>query len=356
MSPSQALDEQRALLDYVAQPTYARYAEGMAATSAATGGVAVKDRRTGKVTGEAWQRNEVHALGMAETFWVAPDMVTLSEAAARSLDESDTFRHDLWPADVGFCWLARPWYLIDVRGQRLGVRAFSWYRMSHDGQAGTFLTEYGDADDMQCEVSVRARQEPRWPEVRRSLGRLHINGFTWIPDGMVAGPQEQQFTEEEAEQYARRHHKASGYVPLGRFWEDEDESYPVVTTARTNPQRLHLALVMLLGQHITRVERIDADRPVARRAKRAGLPPRVTVIRLREVVDDTREYVGETNVQWSHRWLVHGKWQWRRCGAQHPGAQPYEGGWRVRVFIRDYVKGPRDLPLVIKDRVYALER
>ena len=52
-------------------------------------------------------------------------------------------------------------------------------------------------------------------------------------------------------------------------------------------------------------------------------------------------------VNWTHRWLVDGFWrsQWFPSLGRHR-----------QIWISPYVKGPEDLPLVIKKRYYKWDR
>lgn len=354
MSPSEALDQQRALIDYLATEQYGRYAHGMLESQNATArSVRFVNPRTGKADGPAWCYGEQSRLRTAETFYVAADMVPLVEAAARGLDITDHFEHDLWPAEAGFCWFARPLYMTDLRGRRTSIRAISWSRRLPDNQRdspGTLVTEYADLDDPKDEISVQTWADGLGDGLRTGMGRLQMFALAWCPDGGRVGPVEVPMTDEEVEEYARQHAEANqGYS------EDLDRQFPIIRRS-DNTQRFYLALILLLGQEVTRTEQVNAERPVARRARRIGLPPRVTVITLRRTVEDDTEYVGPRSVEWSRRWLVRGKWQWRHCGPEHPLAEPYEKGYRARVFVRGHVKGPADKPLIVTDRVYALRR
>jgi hypothetical protein len=123
----------------------------------------------------------------------------------------------------------------------------------------------------------------------------------------------------------------------------------------TNTTRYVHALWMLLGQKITDVSEEHVRKSTAKRLGAVGIPARVSVIALRATLTPGRKD-GESLVEWSHRWVVNGRWQWRKCGPEHPFAQEYDKGFRVRCYIGFYVKGPSDRPLVVTDRVYDLRR
>jgi hypothetical protein len=353
VSPSEALDQQRALIDYLSTPQYQAFATGMLESQNAVSSIQFKHPRTGKADGTGWAYLESVTLRTAETFCVAADMVPLIEAASRGLDETDRFDHDLWPAEAGYCWFDRPLYMVDIRGRRNSIRAITWARRTPTNirTSGMLVTYYSDADDMTDDITAEQWAKGIGDKARTACGRLHLFSTGWIADGQRVGPAEApMMTEEEAAEYAARVQAVEG-----DFRRQLDAEHPIVRPSE-NSERLILALILLFGQEVTRTERVEADRPVARRAKRIGLPSRITVITLRRTAEDDTEYVGPRSVEWSRRWLVRGTWQWRHCGPNHPLAQPYKKGYRARVFIRGHLKGPAGKPLVITDRVYALRR
>jgi hypothetical protein len=85
-----------------------------------------------------------------------------------------------------------------------------------------------------------------------------------------------------------------------------------------------------------------------RAAARLGLIPEVVVADLRRVKHRNTEEVLPTGevVMWNHRWLVRG-----HLRTIHKGT-PQER----KVFVREHVKGPENMPLISKDRVYRLSR
>jgi hypothetical protein len=91
-------------------------------------------------------------------------------------------------------------------------------------------------------------------------------------------------------------------------------------------------VVRLAGDFL---ERERPDRAQRRRLARAfpdtAEPDRVVTLRLRRV--EQRAGGGETTVEWSHRWLVSGHWRRLPKGV---------------VWVRQHVKGPPELPLVVK--------
>lgn len=91
------------------------------------------------------------------------------------------------------------------------------------------------------------------------------------------------------------------------------------------------------------------DRPARKRAIRARVNPEVRVVRLRksEVRSVDRGDGDDAAVIWSHRWIVDGHWrsQW------YPSLQTHRPKW-----IPKHIKGPDHLPLILKDRVFSVDR
>ena len=110
--------------------------------------------------------------------------------------------------------------------------------------------------------------------------------------------------------------------------------------------RLAQVTLRLMQQKLAARQPTQVDRASRRRGQRIGFAPRETVVvRLRRHKSAPTD--SEVEVHWTHRWLVHGGWQWRRYGPGHT--------LRRQVWIGDYVKGPEGLPFIPKDRVFQWE-
>jgi hypothetical protein len=125
----------------------------------------------------------------------------------------------------------------------------------------------------------------------------------------------------------------------------------IVTEAGSYWRRWMLSFWALCTQHI---EYHPAPRAARRRQERAGVNPapdygdiRVIVLRRRTITPEGHVPT-ETEVYWSHRWMVSGHWRWQAHGA---GRAQRRWTW-----IAPYVKGPDNMPLIIKDDVHVLGR
>lgn len=128
------------------------------------------------------------------------------------------------------------------------------------------------------------------------------------------------------------------------------ESDPLLWTegGYVEAERILFATLRLLQQRITAVSREPATRSDQRRAARAGVEASsdVSVVRLcaKDYQTDTH---GSRNVEWDHRWVVSGHWrdQWYPSEGQHH-----------QVWITPHIKGPENLPLVVKEKVGFFDR
>lgn len=126
--------------------------------------------------------------------------------------------------------------------------------------------------------------------------------------------------------------------------QDEDGNY----TGADQWWMLVQSALRLMQQRVSIRSDERLPRPFRRRFERANLPvPEVVVIRLRRPT--TRHHSDEEGgtVNWTHQWIVDGFWrnQWFPSLGRHK-----------QVWISPYVKGPADLPLVLKKRTYRWDR
>lgn len=284
----------------------------------------------------------------AECFHVNADMTALVQFAATQLDETDRFRKLMLPTRSGLVRFEGgiPW--TDVRGKQMRLSWAAWGPIlaqhgRHDVGEPSEYTHFwmwndhiDEPDEIAQEMFAAFQEEGGESFARRVYGRWGYMGGEYLAEGQRLGPAMRLPTEEKMAEIL-----ADGQVP----------------TAYTNPVRLLHALWMLLGQTITLSTEAHLDRPHRKRAMKARIPARVTIVQLRNV--ESRRAEGESLVEWSHRWLVRGHPAWRICGPNHPDAEEHPGKpglHRCRVWIAPYQKGPEDKPLVVTDKVYALHR
>jgi hypothetical protein len=278
-----------------------------------------------------------YSLGRAHTYFVAPNMTDMITWAAASLDQTDAFRFDEVPTEEGFAYFPKPIEITDIRGKVMLIHAVLWvpliYKYEDDGP-----TEFGYAfyswNDGRNQPDVIAQEiMAQYPEHVSRFGYWGFVGITSVTDGQRVGPETIGITEEERERII-----SEGDTP----------------SEITNIIRFMHAYFLLLNQTITDVSEAEIGRQFAKRARRAGLPDRVTVVQLRRTDSNSH---GETDVEWQHQWLVRGHWRWQHVSENHPLAEPDgKGGYVARVWVRPHLRGPEDKPLLVTDKVYALVR
>lgn len=382
MRPAEVLDQQMALYDHLASPSYVGYMQNfMDDVHRKKNGAVVTDEK-GKPSGWYWTRREQAGLKMANAYFISADMLALARHASLGLDEYDRFERDLWPSDFGFMWLDGGLVTKEAWGKTITVQAIAWKRLPggpvrdvDGGHAlvynGYELTFYTDLEDDRDEMNQLIKRDyiavdKVQAENYAKMGRLQVNHFITMHDGERVGPP----THVPPQQLAAF---AAGDLDL--------------TSEVPNDHRVILAILLLLNQTVASVKEHEVERTVAKRARRMKFPARVTVVTLRRSEDNNR-YAGESMVEWAHRWIVGHFWRWQPRGprngpgvAEHNHVTPnradttytvelsergsprilgcnVEGceGISVRIFINDFFKGPEDKPLKQSDKVYALLR
>lgn len=336
LQPMEILDAQGDLLERLtSNPDFRQY-HALTATKS----VVAADGQEDPDIGWAWisaLQNFVHA---AYAYRVTEDMGALLEHAAMSLDESDTFDHQLAPTGTGIVYFERPIRVMDVQGKTMLVHWVVWgpADVRGPGMAFAFFNDrYIHADDVWSDfhrnieraegVNISEQESARvWEQAGHIIGRWASVSQGAFRSGDSLGP-----TTVEAQIVQQAALIAKGVEPQ----------------LATNLYRYMHALFLLLNQTVVETQDEEAERAGRRRAVRRGLPrTSVTVIQLRRTQGARSQ--GESLVEWSHRWVVRGHWRWQACGV---GRQE-----RRRIWIHPFYKGPEDKPLIITDKLYSLER
>jgi hypothetical protein len=281
---------------------------------------------------------------MADAYRVTDEMSALVQFAASKLEDSDRYDRTMVPTPWGIVRFDRPLPIKDARGKILKAHWMTWGPAAgveksvfgvEQKKSGHVLSWWNDTMDPD---EVEGRRDfdltpKEYAEYRKTIGRWSMCGAELVLDGTkMGGPLVDVPIAAQAQIIAE------GGTPA----------------AFTNTQRYAHALFFLLNQTITTTSEEVLPRSAHRRLGRMPIPGRVSVITLRRSAGAQHE--GETFVEWSHRWLVRGFPAWRQCGADKPGAVPYDKGWRVRIWVDGYIKGPPDKPLVFTRKVYNLSR
>jgi hypothetical protein len=266
---------------------------------------------------ESFAQATLNAARAADVFRVTADMVTVLQYAASQLDEEDLFDPTLAPSGCGMVRFDEPLYLTDVDGDWCKIHWLLW----GPGLGGTLLYIANDINDPDRMTLWSFEQRP---EVVRQFGRwLPVMGFI-VPAGKPLGPENVELTPEEVRKAMElgNEPKASNFTRIVHaFW--------------------------LLCEQTIADKREEHIRKTARKqAEKLGIDPRVTVVQLRRSNGSRGE--GESQVEWTRRWVVKGHWRWQAHG---PGRAE-----RKRIWIHPFIKGPEDAPLIASSKVYDLKR
>jgi hypothetical protein len=349
-----------------------------------------------------WDRDSYKALEYANwecdnlrrshLYWVSAEMVDLLIATASSIPDDVVYGDLLLPASSGFVVFEKPWFGIDAEteGHQIAVHAMNWGGgllppLPLRGPKRTpclsvtcyqyvdFSTTMAAATmDMVAAMGadqhmVDAEHVPidvisDDPEIERQLReRLSMHtGLAMIREDHDCGV----LVISPASMAKRQAMRIAGrtWLPLGRSdWPIGDKlcdpPWPMNETATASyveDRKVLAAMWLLLHEKaVARTETHYVDRPVRRRAMKAGIEEAATmgvqVVTLRKLerTVSTSE-PGASGRRLTVRHPVTGHFAWRRCG---------KGRTQRRLtFIHPYIKGPPDAPLVIKTRVNAWRR
>lgn len=257
---------------------------------------------------------EIDSVRAAQNFWVAPDMVSVVDAAFATMPDEDVLLEEP-PAPKGFLLMGHP-----------------YTQRCSDPECG---------EDHPF-IGFHWRPAHRVLPANEHTDEQHDDGlfFTWLAPT----------TERERRVMPTPFSPVNSgiFIPAGR---PLNTSYSVEIGAMS-PQSAALckyarAMWTLMQQPLASTGEAQPYRALRRRLEKAGQPPApVTVVTLRRRKEAAHAGDG-TPVDWSHRWVVRGHWrnQW------HPRLKQHRAMW-----INEHVKGPDDKPLVVKDKVVVWNR
>jgi hypothetical protein len=364
VKPSEVLDHQADLLERLKRPFVRAAWVGQLAEDNESNVVSGRMTREMARANAAGSIKSMHyAVREAYCYHVKAEMSALIEYVASQLENTDRWDPRLAPTRTGLMRIERPFDMHDVRGQIMRVSWVAWgpvmvnyVHSRHDvGEPveATALWMWNDHRDAPDQVfNEQIAKMPHYESYDRQVGRWGFIGGETPSIGQRMGP-----AWIEANEGKRAQVLAEGDTP----------------TPVTNILRVIHATWFLMGQTITSQTDADIDRATRKRAGRANLPPRVTVIDLRRTEGSRGD--GESLVEWTHRWLVRGHIRWQPYGPREVDHEHVLGDQDVdedgafrpclvhgcdhyvrRLWIAPYVKGPAGAPLITSKKVYALRR
>lgn len=286
-------------------------------------------------------------LDSSDTFYIDPRMHALVTAASESMPQETLLSRDL-PADFGFMLIPGGLAVIDIRGQALKYNAVQWAAIGGKVHVSWLTDKY----DMQDSTNIRSRDgmnDREWLQ----FPRLSWGGFSGMQFGeplpLTAGP-DFLIAPEQHLSVVKKDNEDGSYSMAWAFdrgFTAEELAEKTQIKVRTDPAlRWLLAAWRLMQQTVASVTSEEAPRQLRKQLQRKNLDTKVTVIGLRH---KAARGEGETDVEWSHRWLVKGHWRNQKVKE--------DGEWTTRlVWVHAHIKGPSDKPLIIRDHVYALVR
>jgi hypothetical protein len=270
---------------------------------------------------------ELVKLPIAAPFYVTEEMTDLLTHAAQSFPETEFRPMDL-PLEAGFVYFANPIPVIDINLKELHWRAFSWgTTYDENGPWGVHLAFYDHRDDRTFAPYVEDEERYGLLDILPTLGMQHETQWTF---GSTCRSEQRGGTIANKDKEIPEEARASGEQMLATvhaFW-------------------------LLCWQRIGTPQNERASRGVRRRAERSfpGRPiPEVRVITLRrpKPPKEAGEEVNGGGREYTHRWWVDA--YWRRTWYESEGRHKPQ-------LVAGSVRGPKDKPLVLKDKVYLWRR
>ena len=267
--------------------------------------------------------------GEAEFIYCDKEMSQTIEKSASLFTSKDIGSKHLLPKDVGFCYfnggvktsgnmtiyglLWLPVYDSDTEEQTIHVFGFNDALTAPDGSYDSWVS------------SIEQRGFETVPE------------FRWIYRSMTQYPHNRPITLDKDD-------------PVLKAFSAETSAGTVIPI--NNASILH-ALSLMMKQEpdvITVTKRPLVNKGQIKRAKNRKLSTTVTVVDIfHKYVSSGPTTPGDSNREYSRRWLVTGHWRWQNCKNPETGKTE-----KRRVWVHTYIKGPADKPFVATDRVIAL--
>jgi len=288
---------------------------------------------------DAFSRDLVTTLSLAETFYVSPDMNTLVTAAAEGWEADETVEAEDFLVDHGWVYIPGGIANIDVRGRLYTTSALTWARRGAEVRVTFWADKHND--------SPQEREHPAW-QVLPQMTPWHLTTVHLgqpLPSALRFG---RTLPPEVSDQivWMETEHGYAMSFPQG--WSAE-EMQP-----RTGPDPTVAWLVStlrIMQQPLASVK--GAGLPAGVRKGWKANPVRVKNTKI--TVIDFRRRVGEfesgTGREFTHRFLRRGHWRKQWMGSEKDGTRR-----QARIWINPTVVGPADKPLVLREHVNALTR
>jgi hypothetical protein len=343
----------------------------------------VKSGTGGAAADEAEQIAELRyqilqQVGHGETFYVSAAMTDLVQQAAEALGPEKLHSTDLF-APRAFILFDRdiPYRVgegveVDHEVLDLSLRALSWAAADTVGRrdlagnwqpdAGLVFTAWVASDSPTMTSLLRSEgQERNNLRAMSPLMPLEMSAWAFGDEWKIGVPSQDQLHQVSEQIDALdpdgpdEPFDAGLSVITDKLHEFDRTVWPQIAHLR----RLVLAINRLMWQKVAVVRDDRAQRPAVRRAERVksyqapdyGVVRTIHLRREYDALDRLsaadRDEVLSDGPWWTHRWVVRGHWRNQWYPTLHDHRQ---------VFIAPYVKGPADRPLIVKDKLYVVDR
>jgi hypothetical protein len=267
--------------------------------------------------------HEIEDLLAADTVTLSHEMMDLTQHALESFNGQEPWYPDDIEIEAGFLYLPEPFYVHDRHHKKVCWRAMLW-RLVPD-----VLTKNLETGEEQYEWGVRF------------ILYSHIDD----PDDYPLPAELREQADRTGWRWGYAH---ATTLPLSMAHKSEhlsnegDPSFLWLLFTRVVQKLMQETIVVSEPQKPPRPQRRDI-----RRAFREDTDRLVTVIQLRRPRERKQAEGESRNVNWMGRWIVRGFWrnQW------YPSKGRHQQKW-----IAAYEKGPKDLPLIIRERVWVWDR
>lgn len=328
------------------------------------------------------------SLDVAESYHMTNPMLKLVEAAAESIDNdmlrrTDPFTKSGYMELDGILWHHTVPLIQDMEHPEikdpgwLPIKALSWQEevtLTQDPQAESDAIRFGSTID-QNSLNRSGIVITQWVDIQR-LFNPQDGDPAWAGDAV--GMDEMKELEEKLQPWVHRlpwvlsdRTPWSYDFPWQSSGKDEWEPGRILEdgSIQVDDTVAFIRRFMLSFFRIARqfVEAEPVHRSIKRRRDRESnkkLPHfgEINIISLRRT-EQTGEIDEDDERQWklTHRIMVRGFWRWQ----WHPTPSDPDhtcehceapSGYHMQIWISPFIKGPDGTPLIIKDRVYEVER
>lgn len=273
-------------------------------------------------------------LAVADTYHLDVRMASTVLQHGEQLREVSRIEQFEPPSACGVLTLDQPWDVEEVSGNTQHVNIITWGPVrvgrpdAQDVHTGTLFTLWWDTRRINNSFTRALQENSELQTVIDMFGGLY-------PIYIIPMPRD---------------------IRIGPYWHPVPEEKQVELRAqgRSIAERLNsplhhvLATWELMAQSVANVVDEPLHRAESRRARRANIPPRVTVISLRR-----NEHSAETGTGTPLAWRVPVKSHTRHYWVRDPETGELV---RERRDIETHWRGPQDAPVRVTDKVYTLKR